>query len=102
MCPTHDPNGATPLMAAPPSPSKWSRTFWADLAERVGATAIGALIAVLAGSSAGAIPNDPAVWWSVIGVPTVVSLLKGIMANLANPESGPSLLPSPPAPDVQD
>jgi hypothetical protein len=38
----------------------------------------------------------------VIGVPVVVSLLKGIMANLANPESGPSLLPSPPAPDVQD
>jgi hypothetical protein len=83
-------------------PSKWSKTFWADLAERVGATAIGALLAVFAGSQSGAIPNDPAAWWAVIGVPVVVSLLKGLLANLADPSSGPSLLPSPPAPDVQD
>jgi hypothetical protein len=83
-------------------PRKWSKTFWADLAERVGATAIGALLAVLTGSSTGALSNDPAVWWAVIGVPTAVSLLKGLLANMADPESGPSLLPSPPAPDVQD
>lgn len=79
---------------------KWSGAFWADLAERVGSTAIGALLAVIAGSTSGAIPNDPAVWWSVVGVPTVVSLLKGLLANMTNPESGPSLLPSPPVPDV--
>lgn len=90
------------FLAAPAAkPSKWSRTFWADLAERVGATAIGALLAVVAGSQSGAIPNDPAVWWSVIGVPVVVSLLKGLLANLANGESGPSLLPAPPAPVVE-
>jgi hypothetical protein len=82
--------------------SKWSKTFWSDLGERVGSTAIGALLAVLAGSTTGAIPNDPAVWWAVVGVPTVVSLLKGLLANMANGESGPSLLPSPPAPEVQD
>lgn len=81
--------------------SKWSREYWADLAERVGATVIGALLAVVAGSTSGAIPNDPAVWWTVVGVPTVVSLLKGLLANMANSESGPSLLPAPPAPDVQ-
>lgn len=80
--------------------NKWSKEFWADLAERVGATAIGALLAVVAGSTTGAIPNDPAVWWSVVGVPTVVSLLKGLLANMAHPESGPSLLPAPPAPEV--
>jgi len=96
--PVHDPNFA----AIPQPPSKWSRTFWADLAERVGSTAIGALLAVIAGSSSGAISNDPAVWWAVVGVPTVVSLLKGLMANLANPESGPSLLPAPPAPEVPE
>jgi hypothetical protein len=79
---------------------KWSKTFWSDLAERVGATAVGALLAVVAGSQSGAIPNDPAVWWSVIGVPVVVSLLKGLLANLSSPESGPSLLPAPPAPKV--
>ena len=80
--------------------TKWSKTYWADLAERVGSTAIGALLAVIAGSSTGAIPNDPAVWWAVIGVPTLTSLLKGLAANMANPESGPSLLPAPPAPPV--
>jgi hypothetical protein len=96
--PAHSPDFA----ALPVASSKWSRTFWADLAERVGATAIGALLAVVAGSSTGAIPNDPAVWWSVIGVPTVVSLLKGLAANMADPTSGPSLLPSPPAPQVDE
>lgn len=80
--------------------AKWSKTYWADLAERVGSTAIGALLAVITGSSTGAIPNDPAVWWTVIGVPTVVSLLKGLLANMADSESGPSLLPAPPAPEV--
>jgi hypothetical protein len=83
-------------------PKKWSKTYWADLAERVGATAVGALLAVVAGSTSGAIPNDPAVWWSVVGVPVVVSLLKGLLANMVDDESGPSLLPAPPAPDVQD
>lgn len=80
--------------------SKWSKSYWSDLAERVGATAIGALIAALSGAWAGAIPNDPAVWWVVIGAPTLFSLLKGLLANLADAESGPSLLPSPPAPPV--
>lgn len=103
MPPLHDPNlPPSGFVAAPVKPSKWSRTFWADLAERVGATAIGALLAVLAGSQAGAIPNNPAAWWAVIGVPTVVSLLKGLLANLANPESGPSLLPAPPAPEIPE
>lgn len=72
---------------------KWSKTYWQDLAERVGATAIGALLAVLTGSSTGAIPNSPAVWWTVIGVPTATSLLKGLLANMADPETGASLLP---------
>ena len=88
-------------LAAFPVASKWSRIFWADLAERVGATAVGALLAVVAGSQSGAFPNDPAAWWAVIGVPVAVSLLKGFGANLASPASGPSLLPAPPAPVVE-
>lgn len=79
---------------------KWSSTFWADLAERVGTTAIYGLIAVLTGDAAGAIPNDPAVWWTVVGLPTALALLKGLAANMSSPDSGPSLLPTPPAPDV--
>lgn len=73
---------------------KWTKKFWQDLAERVGATAVGGLLAVLTGSASGAIPNEPKVWWVVVGVPTVVSLLKGLLANMADPETGASLLPA--------
>ena len=103
MPPLHDPNlPPAGFVAAPAKPSKWSRTFWADLAERVGATAIGALIGALSGAWAGVFPSDPAVWWSVVGVPTLFSLLKGLSANMKNPESGPSLLPAPPAPEIPE
>ena len=82
--------------------NRWSGQFWADLAERVGSTAIYGLIAVLTGDATGAISNDPKVWWAVVGLPTALSLLKGLLANMAGPDSGPSLLPSPPAPEVDD
>jgi hypothetical protein len=97
--PAHSPDKRALLAAAP---AKWSKTFWADLAERVGTTAIYSLVAVLTGSQTGAIPNDPAVWWAVVGLPTVLAFLKGVAANMADPSSGPSVLPAPPAPDVQD
>jgi hypothetical protein len=80
--------------------TKWSKTYWADLAERVGTTIIYGLIAVLTGDATGAVPNDPKVWWTVVGLPAVLALLKGLLANLAGPASGPSLLPAPPAPEV--
>ena len=72
---------------------KWTKAYWQDLAERVGATAIGALLGMLTGSATGAIPNDPKAWWVVIGVPTATSLLKGLLANLADSDTGASLLP---------
>lgn len=72
---------------------KWTAKFWGDLAERVGATVIGALLGMLTGSATGAIPNDPKAWWVVIGIPTATSLLKGLLANMAVPETGASLLP---------
>jgi hypothetical protein len=80
---------------------KWSRTYWADLGERVGSTFLGALIpaAVAAG-------NLAALDWvnalELAGSAAGISLLKGLLANMASPESGPSLLPAPPAPDVND
>lgn len=79
--------------------TKWNAAYWADLAERVGSTAIYGLIAVLSGNASGAIPNEPVVWWTVIGLPTSLALLKGLAANMASPGSGPSLLP-PVADDV--
>ena len=80
----------------------WSRTYWEDLLERVGATAIGALLTALTGNWSGVLPHDARAWWLVIGLPTLVSLLKGLAANMADPTSGPSLLPSPPAPEIDE
>jgi len=83
-------------------PKKWSGPFWADLGERVGATAIGALVTMLTADSSGVVSGSPQQWWLIVGLPTALALLKGIGANMADPESGPSLLPSPPAPEVND
>lgn len=75
--------------------TKWNRRYFQDLAERVGSTAIYGLIAVLSGNASGAIPNEPVVWWTVIGLPTVLCALKGLAANMRTPETGASLLPAP-------
>ena len=91
--PFHDPG----LMMQPPS--KWSRTFWADLGERVVATFLATLIpvAIAAGNLASL---DWANVLELAGSAAAISLLKGILANVADSESGPSLLPAPPAPPV--
>ena len=81
--------------------NKWNKAFWIDLAERVGATFVGALLATL--TLVGATPvdwTDAAAVWAVLGVPTVVSLLKGLLANLASPGSGASAVPAPEGPAV--
>lgn len=80
--------------------SKWSRQYWTDLGERTAATLLGALLTMLTASSSGVVSGDPRQWWLLVGLPTVLALLKGLLANLAAPASGPSLVPSPPAPDM--
>lgn len=83
--------------------NKWSKDFWVDLAERVGSTFVGALLAAitLTGTTSVDWSNGAAIW-AVLGVPTLASLLKGLAANLADPESGASLVPFPPGPEVHD
>lgn len=83
--------------------NKWSKEFWVDLAERVGSTFVGALLTAL--TVTGATPvdwSDGQIVWTILGLPTLVSLLKGLAANLADPESGASLIPFPPGPEVHD
>ena len=80
--------------------SKWSRAYWVDLGERVVATLVGALITMLTADSSGAISGSVQQWWLFVGLPTVLALLKGLLANLSDPESGASSLPHPPAPEL--
>ena len=81
--------------------SKWNKRYFSDLAERVGSTFLGALLGAL--TLTGTTPvdwSDAKVIWAVLGIPTAVSLIKGLLANLGDPESGASLLPAPPGPEV--
>lgn len=82
--------------------NKWSTEFWIDLSERVVATFLGALLTVFTVTQTTPLDwSDGAVVWTVLGVPTLVSLIKGLLANLADPASGASAVPHPPGPDVE-
>jgi hypothetical protein len=77
--------------------SKWSKAFWLDLGERVASTFLGALLAYLVtDNTLEKVDFDQL--WPVIVLPTLVSLIKGLLANLASPESGASLIKAPPGP----
>jgi hypothetical protein len=86
--------------------SKWSGRYWADLGERVASTEIAVLLTVLVTTGVTNVDwSDSKYVVTTLVVPPIVTLLKGLLANLANPESGASLLPAPPqgpGPDVQD
>jgi hypothetical protein len=73
--------------------SKWGKKYWTDLAERVGSTAVGAVLSTLVVT--GSTPVDWAdekVVWAIIGVPTLVSLLKGLLVNLGGNEPTASVV----------
>lgn len=87
--------------------TKWNRTFWQDLGERVAATFIGALLATLVLVEGTKVDwTDAQAVWTVLGVPTLVSLLKGLAMNLKDPNSGASAVSYEPyvvlEPDKQD
>jgi hypothetical protein len=83
--------------------NKWSKAFWVDLAERVGSTFVGALLALVTTASSTPIEWDnPAYFWPILGVPVLVSLLKGLAANFKDPESGASIVDAPPGPVLEE
>jgi hypothetical protein len=79
--------------------NKWSKTYWSDLGERVASVVVYGLITWL--TLAGTTSLDVRQLWPAVALPALLSLLKGLGANLASPESGASALPSPPAPRVE-
>lgn len=61
---------------------KWGSTFWADLLERVGTTLIYGLITMLTADVGGIVSGNTEQWWAVVGLPTALSFLKCLLANL--------------------
>jgi hypothetical protein len=55
---------------------------------------------MLTADSAGIVSGDARQWWVIVGLPAVLSVVKGIVANAKDSESGASLLPAPPGPEV--
>lgn len=75
------------------SNSKWGRKYWQDLGERVGATFVGALLGAV--TLTGTTPvdwSDEKAMWAILGVPTLVSTLKGLLVNLRGEEPTASVV----------
>ena len=82
--------------------NKWGKGFWQDCLERTAATFVTVLLSML--TLVGVTPLD---WtfnsvWAGILLPTLITFFKSISANLINPESGASLLDSPPGPVISN
>jgi hypothetical protein len=69
--------------------NKWSKRYWTDLGERVLSTLIYGLITLI--TTVNIVDLSWEKLWPIVVLPTVLSLLKGLSANLAQPESGASL-----------
>ena len=68
----------------------WTPAFWRATAERIIATIVGALIAVLTADGFDVLSVDWPGILTTIGLAGLVSLLKAILANVAT-QTGPSL-----------
>lgn len=62
---------------------KWRKAFWADLAERTLSALCFGILALVAGRAVTAITWTLA--WSLVALPTILTFLKGLIANLATP-----------------
>ncbi len=83
-------------------PTKWSKAFFADLAERVASTFLQVLLSLWV---VGQPIVDALDWQESLGIAAGAAgaaLIKGLLANIANPESGASALPAPPGPVIEE
>lgn len=75
------------MMAA--AKSKWSGAYWKDLLERVAATVVAVLIPMVV--AAQTTPISDALSIKIVISAAILTALKGLGANLVNPDSGASL-----------
>lgn len=61
---------------------KWGRQYWADLGERVGASAVGGALTMITADSTGVADYSQRAWWVLVGIPAATAALKGLLVNL--------------------
>lgn len=71
---------------------KWGKRYWTDLGERVGASAVGGALTMVTADSTGVADYSAEAWWVFVGVPSIVSLLKGLLVNLKSGEPTASVV----------
>jgi hypothetical protein len=69
--------------------SKWGKDYWVDLGERVGSTLIYGLISLLTLVNT---PVDDRLVWTIVGLPTVLCFLKGLLSNMKGDEPSASVV----------
>lgn len=72
--------------------NKWGKQYWVDLGERTASAAIGGVLTMITADASGAISGSTEQWWLIVGVPSAVSLLKGLLVNLGGTEPTASVV----------
>lgn len=72
--------------------NKWGKQYWTDLGERVAASAVGGVLTMITADASGVVSGSAQQWWLVVGVPSAVSLLKGLLVNLGGTEPTASVV----------
>lgn len=72
--------------------SKWNKEYWVDLGERVAASALGGVLTMLGLTWGDLVASNGEVWATVVLIPSGVSLVKGLLANLPGPDPSASMV----------
>lgn len=71
--------------------SKWNKQYWVDLGERAAASGLGGVLTMVTADASGVADYSREAWWVLVGIPTSVSLIKGLLSNLGGHEPTASL-----------
>lgn len=72
--------------------NKWSKKYWIDLGERVGASAVGGALTMVTADATGVADYSQRAWWVLVGIPAATSVLKGLLVNLGGDEPTASVV----------
>lgn len=69
---------------------KWGGKYWADLGERIGASAVGGALTMITADASGVADYSERAWWVLVGIPSATAALKGLLKNFTSGGETPS------------